>query len=126
MPELIRRLRQEGNLIFLITSDLQDSVFNELRKYGLENVFSNIIVKVHDKTESVQSLINKNKFDLKETCIVGDSESEIKTARELGIKSIAVTWGFYPENKLKLANPDFIVHNVKELEQILNNNEPKS
>jgi len=117
--ELIRKFKENGYFIAVITSDLEDSVFPEIKEYGLENFFSDIVFKVHDKTEAVKGLITKNFLKLDETIIVGDSNNEITAAHNLGIKSIAVTWGFAKEEKLIIAKPDFVAHDLKELEGIV-------
>jgi phosphoglycolate phosphatase len=43
----------------------------------------------------------------------------MEVAKTVGIKSIAVTWGFATEEKLRSHNPDFIVHDAEELEKVL-------
>lgn len=117
--EFIRKLKEKGCYIAVITSDLEDSVLPEIKEFGLENVFNDIVVKVHDKTEAVNGLITKNALNPDETFIVGDSNNEITAAHNLGIKSIAVTWGFTKEAKLIAAKPNFLVHDLKELEKII-------
>jgi len=119
--ELIKNLKANGDYIGMITSDLSESIFSEIKQFGLGNVFNDVITKVHDKTEAVGNLIKKNGFSLNETFIVGDSNNEITAARNLGIKSVAVTWGIATEKRLIEAKPDFLVHNIKELEQAINN-----
>ena len=49
--------------------------------------------------------------------MVGDSATDIRTARNGGIPSIGVTWGYRPEADLSSA--DFIAHSPAELEKIL-------
>jgi phosphoglycolate phosphatase len=124
---LIKKINKENNYyIALLTSDLSDTIFKELKELGLADVFDNIVVKVHDKTEATKKLIIENNLDLQNTFIVGDSNNEIIAARSTNIKSIAVTWGLYTEEKLRGANPDFIVHNVEELKNIITDDETKS
>lgn len=43
------------------------------------------------------------------TFFVGDSVVDIETARNAGMMSVAVTWGFQPTKKLLAAKPDFVV-----------------
>lgn len=53
----------------------------------------------------------------KKAVFVGDSDVDIKTAKNAGIKSIGVTWGFRDRDNLKDA--DFIVDTPNELLQII-------
>ena len=60
-------------------------------------------------------------FDVKpEECIyIGDSNVDIKTARNAGVKSIGVTWGFRSREELQAEGADTIVSNVSELKKII-------
>ena len=53
----------------------------------------------------------------KKAVLVGDSDVDIMTAKNAGIKSIGVTWGFRDKENLK--NADFIVNTPEELLQII-------
>lgn len=117
--ELIKKLKRKGFFMAILSSDAPETVFPEIKKFGLENIFDDLEVKVHDKSEMIEDLIKRNNFLKKETVFVGDTNHEIEVGKQAGIKTIAVTWGFYPENRLKVLNPDFLVHNIKELEEIL-------
>jgi len=41
--------------------------------------------------------------------LIGDSRVDIQTARNAGMKSVAVTWGFQNRDDLEAAHPDFFV-----------------
>ena len=49
--------------------------------------------------------------------MVGDSSSDIRTGKNAGIASIAVTWGYRPESSL--TDADYLAHNVKDLKEAL-------
>lgn len=56
----------------------------------------------------------------REKCIyIGDSDVDIETARNSGIKCISVTWGFRGESFLKSFSPDYIVNNPQEILHII-------
>ena len=114
--ELIKKIKEKDNFIAVISSDLPDTVFPEIRKYGLENIFDEIMINIYNKTKAIRDLIKKREFNPKDTFFVGDSNHEIEAGKQTGVKTIAVTWGFSTEQKLKLEKPDFIAHNLNELE----------
>jgi HAD superfamily hydrolase (TIGR01509 family) len=114
--ELIKKLKQEGFFMVVLSSDSPETLFPEMKRFDLENIFSEVVVKIHDKSEVVQELIKRNNFKPEETVFIGDSNHEIEAGKEAGTKTIAVTWGFCTEEKLKSNKPDFLVHNIKELE----------
>lgn len=119
MVELIKTLKERGYFLTVISSDHSETILNEIKEYGLENVFIEIINNVHDKFNSAKNLLQKYNLDLSETYFIGDSNHEVDVAKKLGIKSIAVTWGLCNIKRLKSVNPDFLINNVKELENIL-------
>ena len=56
----------------------------------------------------------------KDECIyVGDSDVDIHTAKNAGVKSIGVAWGFRGEKELKEAGADYIIKAPIELLEIL-------
>ena len=54
-----------------------------------------------------------------DTFFVGDSNHEIDVAKKTGIKSVAVTWGFTSEQKLRARNPDYVIGSFSELEKVV-------
>ncbi len=58
-------------------------------------------------------------FDQDEVLYVGDTEVDVKTARNLGVKIASVSWGFRSLEHLQAQNPDFIIHRPSELLDLL-------
>lgn len=116
---LIRKCKENGYFLAVVSSDFPETLLPEVKEYGLENVFNVIITDANDKFESVQKIIKDNNLDLQDTFFVGDSNHEIDVARATGIQSVAVTWGFTSEQKLRAGNPDYVVRNPQELENAI-------
>lgn len=117
--DLIKKFKKTGLKIFVITSDLSETITNQIKAFGLENVFDEVVVESHDKTNDLEKLIQKYSMNLAETIFIGDSNHEIESGKKIGTKTGAVTWGFCLEEKLKSFNPDFMIHNLSELEKII-------
>lgn len=116
---LIKELKDLGKMMFVVSSDLPGTLLPEIKKYRLADVFAEVIGDVDEKEQSVRDLIVKNNLKLDETVFVGDSNCEIEVGKKIGIKTCAVTWGLISEDRLKRMNPDFLVRNIKELEEVL-------
>lgn len=116
--ELIHKCNEDGYFLAVISSDFPETLLPEVEQYGLENIFREIITDANDKLEPVQKIIKENNLNLEDTFFVGDSNHEIDVAKKVGIRSVAVTWGFTSERKLKDGNPNYIAHNPAELESI--------
>lgn len=119
ITELIQKLKQKNIFLAVISSDFPATIYPEIKEYGLENIFNTMITGIHDKASAIKDLIQKNNLDLNQTVFIGDSNHEIEVGKQNGVKTIGVTWGFSAEKNLKLENPNFIVHDSKELEKIL-------
>jgi len=117
--ELIKRLKNRGFAMVILSSDPQKTLFDEMDKFGLKDIFIDSVVNIHDKSREIEALIKRNNFKKEETVFVGDTNHEIEVGRLAGIKTVAVTWGLYPENRLEALNPDYLVHNIEELEKVL-------
>lgn len=119
ISELIKRLKNDGCFIGIISTDFPDTIMPEIKSYGLENIFDDVITRSDDKIISLKNMLEKFGLNSEETCFIGDSNHEIIAGKATGVKAVAVTWGFNKEEYLKSKNPDYLVHNIKELENIL-------
>lgn len=58
------------------------------------------------KAKHFRDVIRKLKADPARTLAVGDEIRDIDAAREVGIRAVAVAWGFAPAETLRAAGPD--------------------
>jgi phosphoglycolate phosphatase-like HAD superfamily hydrolase len=114
----LKKLSDNQINLFIVSSDI-GIIINTLNQFNLKNLFTEVIYKVHDKTESVRNLVQKYNLNPGKTIFIGDTNHEIETSQTVGIKSGAVTWGYCLEEKLKTLNPDFLIHDFSQLEQIV-------
>ncbi|HEY4504217.1 MAG TPA: HAD family hydrolase [Candidatus Paceibacterota bacterium] len=119
MVKLIHKFKENGYFLAVVSSDFPETLLPEVKEYGLENVFNEIITDANDKLEPVQKIIKENNLSLEDTFFVGDSNHEIDVAKKTGIKSVAVTWGFTSEQKLRARNPDYVIGSFSELEKVV-------
>jgi phosphoglycolate phosphatase len=117
--DLIIELKSKGYFMTVVSSDFPETLMAEVKEYGLENVFNEIATDVHDKFEAVEALITKNNLKRDDTFFIGDSNHEIEVSKKAGIKSIAVTWGFCNEDKLKSSDPDYLFSELGQLKNLI-------
>ena len=65
------------------------------------------------------NIANALKLDPKEIIFVGDTPTDINTAKNAGMQSVGVSWGYRSVDELILANADYIAKDAEELTQIL-------
>ncbi|WP_419766334.1 MAG: HAD family hydrolase [Arcobacter sp.] len=86
----------------------------------MENLFNNFnfheihgqkvdIPKKPNPTMAIQ-IATKLNTNLEDMIFIGDTSTDIKTAKNANMKSIGVAWGFRPIEELKEAGADFIAH----------------
>lgn len=68
---------------------------------------------------SVNEVIKKLDISKDECLYVGDSNVDIITARNAGVKSVGVLWGFRSEEELRGEGADFIANDMEELKNII-------
>ena len=114
--DVIKKFKEKGIKMVVLSSDFPENLLPEIKNFGLEGVFIDVVMDVHDKLNDARKLINKNNFKKEETIFIGDSNHEIEVGKEIGIKTGAVTWGFCPKEKLEVLKPDFLINNLDDLE----------
>ena len=114
--EMLGILAQK-NKIFIITSrQNKENTFVQLKKLDIYKYFENILVteRKYEKVELIRKLQFQN-----EDFIIGDTDYDILTGKQLGIHTIAVSYGFLNKQKLNEYNPEYIVDNLAEIGIIL-------
>lgn len=62
----------------------------------------------------ITTLQREANLEARDTLMVGDSGVDVQTARNAGVRSCGVTWGFQPE-AFETDTPDYLVHSAQEL-----------
>lgn len=57
--------------------------------------------------------------DYKECLYVGDSEVDVVTGKNAGVKTIAVTWGFRTKEELMIAGARYMIDKAEQLQEYL-------
>jgi phosphoglycolate phosphatase len=71
--------------------------------------------------EAVYDIIERLGMKCENTVFVGDSDTDIKTGKNAGVKTVAVTWGYRNRKLLEESFADYMADTVDELCEILIN-----
>ncbi len=77
------------------------------------------------KTELIKFVLTQESLNAHETIMIGDRLHDIEGAKENGVYSIGVTWGYGSYSELKNAGADQIFSKISELNKIENYITPK-
>ena len=62
--KLIHKCKKKGYFLAVVSSDFPETLLPEVKEYGLENIFNEIITDANDKLEPVQKIIQKYNLNL--------------------------------------------------------------
>lgn len=88
--------------------------FNIIETHGQKD-------EIPKKPDPAGALDIAKSFNLKpeEIFFIGDTPTDIKTAKNANMKSVGVLWGFRPKKELVESGADFIVENCDELWELI-------
>ena len=121
--ELLDSLKENGLKLAVVSNKPHEFTTEVVKKFfkdRLELVFGQ---RANFPTKPDPATVFEvfEKFNVKpEECIyVGDSNVDIRTAKNAGIKSIGVAWGFRGKEELETEGADFVVSTAEELEKLI-------
>ena len=88
--------------------------------YILANPSKEASLLKRNKLVKLKNFISSRKYKNYETTIIGDSPEEIEIGKSLGLKTIAITGGYYSISRLSKSKPDYLIKNLDELKKIIN------
>lgn len=124
MIELLQNLNESGYICTLCTGKDRSRTMEILKHFNMEQYFK-IIICSDDVTnpkphpESLFVIMEKLEALPENTIMVGDGINDILSAKNAGIKSIAITWGDVTKKDLEYNNPHEICSSTKKLKIIL-------
>ncbi len=109
-----------NNTLALITIYRGD-IKKVLERMGIINNFD-LVFKASSrekKSEKMKKCLNKLNFTKEKSILISDDVKDILEAKEVGVKSVAVTWGMQTEEELMQVKPDFIIHKPEEISELM-------
>ena len=116
--ELIEKLREKGIRTAVVSNKLHSAVVDLCKDYfPLIEEAIGVSVEEERKPNPVNVVKVLDSFGISaDECIyVGDSEVDVQTSHNAGVKCIGVTWGFRDEDELIENGADFIAHTSEEV-----------
>lgn len=121
--DLIKYLKEKNVIVALVTGKGQKSCDISLKKLGMENYFSDIMVGDEtclNKSESILKLLKKYSINNDEFYYVGDAISDVTACREVSVTCLSAVWSDSVKlEELKKINPTYIFNNISSLRSFL-------
>lgn len=118
--ELLSKIKSSGRKIVLATSKPEEFAVRILEHFDLIKYFdvvagASMDEKRNKKGDVIAYAMEKGNFTREGTVMVGDREHDIFGAKENGLDSIGVLYGYGDRDELEKAGADFIAESVEDI-----------
>ena len=112
----LRKLKEKFEL-YIISSNTEKNLIKYFHNNNFSNIFTDILAEETHKSKVEKFKLLFKKYDLNShNCIfVTDTLGDIKEANNVGVKSIACTFGFHDEQRLRRGNPYLLISKFSEI-----------
>lgn len=121
--DLVKMLQAKGIKTAIATGKSRKGLSRILNRMDINEYFDDTITADEALPKPnplmLQKLIERNGLKPGEVVMIGDTEHDIKVGKGAGVKTIAVSWGAAPEEKLLEYHPDVLVRTFSELASVL-------
>lgn len=125
IKELLAEAQQKDKKVILATSKPEIFARRILDYFGLSNYFffiagSGLDGSLHTKTDVINHILQSNNItELSTVVMIGDRKHDIIGAKNVGIDSIGVLYGFGDYKELSEAGANYIVEDITTLRKLL-------
>ena len=121
MPEIIQKLHAEGHELFIVSTNTVRNVRTFLHHRDLHKYFLEIYggVGLFSKAPALRKLLRANSILMSDAIYVGDELRDVEAAQSLGLRVIAVSWGFSRFSDLESHNPSALAESPEQLLKLL-------
>lgn len=121
MPEIIRKLHSEGHELFILSANSVRNIRLFLHKQKIHKYFLEIYggVGMFTKAPALRELLREHNFLIDDAVYIGDEMRDVLAAQSIGLRTVAVTWGFAHRASLKALKPTAMADTPDQLMSIL-------
>jgi phosphoglycolate phosphatase len=125
IPELLASLKQVGAFVGVVTSRNTEAAVAHLERFGLMPDIDYVRGGEPGGSAEKLALLHEALADLhadsRQTVMVGDRHFDLLAARDTGIDSVGVTYGYGSAEEIAACNPTYTVSSAAELGKLLLN-----
>ncbi len=121
MPDVIRKLHAEGHQLFIVSNNTVRNIRIFLRAHKLQKYFQQVYggVTLFGKAPVLHGLVRDHRLESGSCVYIGDEPGDIKAAQSIGLRAIAVTWGYAGPEDFESSRPSAIARGPADLLKIL-------
>lgn len=125
VPALLQKLKDMGKKLVVATSKPEEYSVKIIEHFGLTKYFENVCGSNMDETRGgkaqiISYALERNHItDKSKVLMIGDRHHDIDGAKENGLASCGVLFGYGSEEELKNAGADYIISDINQLCDII-------
>ena len=128
VSETLRLLKTAGMKMAIVSTKKKDMVMRGLGLLDAEGVFDEVIamddvVKTKPDPEPILLALNRLGATADEALMIGDNYHDIVGGQNAGVRTAGVAWSAKGEAFLQSFNPDFMLHHISDLLQVVQGEE---
>ena len=113
--EILKSIQDGAKDLAVLSSHPIVFLLKEAKQYGIEDCFAMIEGSIRDKVAGLEAIYNALGYPKEETAYIGDAIYDVRSAKKLGLVSIAVCGGYNSKDMLEREKPDFLLENLAAL-----------
>lgn len=122
--DAVAALKADGSRLFVCTSKALPFARRVVEHFGLGDLFDDIYGaeldgRFEDKGDLIEHMLERERFDAANACMIGDRRHDIAGARRHGMKSIGVLWGYGSRDELTQAGASALCDHPSGLKRAL-------
>ena len=117
--EFLRCLQSKQKRMFILSSMDAGAFERHAQELGVDHFFEASYAGVLDKRDQIRCMLDDHRLDAERTVFLGDMCHDVETAKHGGVTSIALLTGYQNADQLLSANPDLMVDDLSEIQQLL-------
>jgi phosphoglycolate phosphatase len=113
---VLEKLENE-NILVIISSNSLAAIKTIISQYRFDHYFKEILGAdfMFSKIDKINYAVEKWNFSREDTYFIGDTLGDMKEAKMAGVKTVGVTWGWHPRERIEKAAADFLFDAPNEL-----------
>lgn len=107
MEDVVRELHSKRHEMYILSTNTTTNINKFLRRHKMEKNFKHVYggVGMFGKAPALRRLLREQHIETRKAIYIGDELRDVMAAQSLGVRVIAVTWGFARHDDLKAQGP---------------------
>lgn len=107
IPTILEKLRQSGHILSIVSTNSPQNIDLFLKNHGLHKFFSEIYgdIGFFGKRRTLRRVVKRNRLTPDDCFYIGDETRDVRAGNQVGMRTIAVAWGYTGEKPLRSAGP---------------------